>query len=199
MFKMKINQLKLTSIVMAIMLFISISACNSGQQEKNTAEETESTEMNEMEGMDMSQQKNEAAAADTQGEPAFLQDYMQMKNAMVNDNYEQAKQAASKMQNSLEDSELSQEQQNKLKKGASQLAEAQDIEAQRQAFDQLSQQLYQVVQNKDVTDKPLYWQHCAMAMDGQGANWLSYEEQVNNPYMGQRMPRCGSMEETINQ
>ena len=192
---MKKNNLKWTSMVMVIMLFAFITSCNNGQQEQNTAEETE---MNDMEGMDMSQQENNTpAAVDTEGEPAFLVDYMEIKNAMVNDNYDQAKQSASEMQNSLEDSGLSQEQRNQLKEIVSQLTEAQDIKAQRQAFNQLSQQLYQVVQNTDVNDKALYLQHCPMAMGGQGANWLSYDEQVRNPYMGQRMPGCGSVKETI--
>lgn len=198
---MKRNNLKWTSMVMVIMLFAFITSCNNGQQEQNTAEETEmgeGSEMNDMEGMDMSQQETEAASADLEGEPAFIQDYMEMKNAMVNDQYEQAKQAASELQNSLEESELSQEQRNQLKESVSQLAEAQDIKAQRQAFAQLSAELYQVVQKTDLTDKNLYWQHCPMALDGQGANWLSYEEQVRNPFMGQRMPGCGSVAETIN-
>lgn len=204
---MKNSNFKWTSMVVAIMLFAFVTACNSGQQEQNTAEEAENTEMgegmegtemNEMDGMDMSQQENGAAAVDTEGEPAFLVDYIDIKNALVNDNYEQVKQAASDMQSSLEESELSEEHRTDLKNNISQLAEAQDIEAQRQAFAQLSQQFYQVIQNSDVTDKTLYWQHCPMAMNNQGANWLSFEKQVQNPFMGQRMPKCGSVAETIN-
>lgn len=191
---MKNLNLKWTSMVVAFFLFAFITACNNSQQEQNAAEEVESTEMGDM---DMSQQRNEAAAVDIEGEPAFMADYMDIKNALVNDNYEQVKQAASDFQKSLEGSELSQEQHNQLKESANQLAAAQDIKAQRQAFAQLSQQLYEVVQNKELTDKTLYWQHCPMALGGKGANWISYEEQVRNPFMGQRMPSCGSVAETI--
>jgi ABC-type oligopeptide transport system substrate-binding subunit len=201
MFKMKNSNLKWTSMAMVAMMFAFITSCNNSQQEQDTAEEAENTEMggemSDMDGMDMTQQEKSTATVDTEGEPAFMQDYIDIRNSLVNDDSGQAKQAASDMQSSLENSELSQEQRNQLKESVSQLAEAQDIKAQRGAFAQLSQQLYQVVQNTDLTDKPLYWQNCAMAMGGQGANWLSYEEQVQNPYMGQRMPGCGSVEETI--
>jgi hypothetical protein len=203
MFKMKNSNLKWTSMAMVAMMFAFITSCNNSQQEQSTAEEAENTEMaegmemNDMEGMDMAQEKEVAASADLAGEPAFLVDYIDIKNALVNDKYEQVKQAATEFQSSLEDSELSDKQRTDLENSISQLAEAQDIKAQRQAFAQLSQQLYQVVQNSEVTDKSLYWEHCPMAL-GKGANWLSYEEQVQNPYMGQRMPGCGSVAETIN-
>jgi hypothetical protein len=204
MFKMKNKNLKWTSMAMVAMMFAFITSCNNSQQEQDTAEEAENTEMaegmemNDMEGMDMAQENEVAASADLAGEPAFLVDYIDIKNALVNDKYEQVKQEATDLQSSLEKSELSEKQRTDLENSISQLAEAQDVKAQREAFAQLSQQLYQAVQNTNLTDKPLYWQNCAMAMGGQGANWLSYEEQVQNPYMGQRMPGCGSVEETIN-
>lgn len=203
---MKNNNFKWTSMIVAIMLFAFISACNNTEQEQG-AEEVADTEMgegmdememNDMEGMDVTQEESKVAAVDTEGEPAILVEYIDIKNALVNDNFEEVKQAAMDLQNSLEESELSEEQRTSLKNNISQLTEAQDIKAQRQAFAQLSQQLYEVVQNKELSNKTLYWQHCPMAMGGQGANWLSYEEQVRNPFMGQRMPGCGSVAETIN-
>ena len=189
-------------MIVAMMLLAFMTACGDGQQE--ATEETESMGMadgmegmGEMEGMDMMQQDNGAAAVNMEGEPAFVVAYMDIKNALVNDNYDQVKQAANDLQNGLEGSELSEEQRNQLRESAGQLAEAQDIEAQRQAFAQLSPQLYEVVKNNDVTGNTLYWQHCPMALGGQGANWLSFEEKVRNPFMGQKMPGCGSVEETL--
>ena len=62
---MKNNNLKWTSMIIAIMLFAFITSCNNGQTEQNTAEETEGTVMSE--GMDMTQQENEAASAGLEG------------------------------------------------------------------------------------------------------------------------------------
>lgn len=201
---MRKKNLKWTSIAAAVMAFAFITGCNDGQQEQSASEETDTMEMSEEmdgmemgEGMDMAQQENEAATVSTEGEPVFVVAYMNLKNALVDDNFEQGKQAASDLQKELKGSQLSEDQRNQLVKSAGQIAQAQDIESQRQAFSQLSRELYQAVKSNDVTDKTLYWQHCPMALNNKGANWLSYEEKVRNPYMGQRMPGCGSTQETI--
>jgi Cu(I)/Ag(I) efflux system membrane fusion protein len=36
-----------------------------------------------------------------------------------------------------------------------------------------------------------------MANDNEGADWLSKEEQVQNPYFGDQMLTCGTVQETI--
>ena len=193
---MKKNSFKWTSMIVAVMLFAFLASCNSGETEQN-AEEVESPEMAEgmeMEGMEMMEEEAEVAAVDTEGEPAILVEYIDIKNALVNDDFEQVKQAAVDLQSSLGESGFSEE----LNSSLQSLIEAEDIEAQRLAFAPLSQQLYEVVQTEELTDKTLYWQYCPMALGGEGANWLSYEEQVRNPFMGQRMPGCGSVAETIN-
>ena len=196
------TRILLIALILGTFAFTSANAHNSANTQLLVAQATESAafEVNGKCECGMCKKGNDKAVGevDIEGEPEFVINYMDIKNALVNDNYEQVKQAASDMQKSLEDRELSQEQRNQLKESAGQLAEAQDIKAQRKQFAQLSQQLYQVVQNSDITDKALYLQHCPMALGGQGANWLSYEEQVRNPFMGQRMPGCGSVQETLN-
>jgi hypothetical protein len=46
-------------------------------------------------------------------------------------------------------------------------------------------------------DETLYYQHCLMYNDGEGANWLSKENTVRNPYFGNAMLTCGKTTETI--
>ena len=194
---MKKNSFKYPSMLVVIMLFAFLTSCNGGETEQNAAEEIETPEMAEemeMEGMEMMEEEAEVAAVDTENEPAILVEYIDIKNALVNDNFEKVKQAAVDLQSSLGESGFSEE----LNSSLQSLVEAEDIKAQRLAFAQLSQQLYEVVQSEELTDKTLFWQYCPMALGGDGANWLSYEEQVRNPFMGQRMPGCGSVAETIN-
>ena len=143
-------------------------------------------------------------AIQTIGEPegleGVLQDYIAIKDALVQDKYAQVKQEAMDLQSRLQgggENALSNEQGSQLQKHARQLIEAENIEAQRRHFSALSRDLYQQLKNAGKLDKTLYWQHCPMALNNQGAHWLSMEEQVQNPYMGQRMPKCGSVEETI--
>jgi hypothetical protein len=200
---MKTMNLKWTFMIMAIVLLAFVTACNGGN-ENNAATETDDMEMSEgmnsqnMEGMDMSGQQSTTSTATTN--VAVLNNYLNIKNALVQDNYEQAKKAAADMQQSLDNatnSKLAEAQKQELKQSAAKVAQANDIAALRENFASLSRQLYQVVQANDLTDKTLYWQHCPMAMNGQGANWISLEEKVQNPYMGQKMPGCGSVQETL--
>jgi len=43
----------------------------------------------------------------------------------------------------------------------------------------------------------VYKQYCPMAFDGKGAFWLSSSEEIRNPYYGDKMLKCGRVEETI--
>ena len=175
------------------MLFTSITACNNSKKEEGAE-----MEMEQMEGMEM-MEDGAVTAASTEGMPVVLVEYIDIKNALVQDNYEQAKQAAVKFRNALAETDvISGAQKADLSESATQLAQAGDITVLREQFAALSRQLYQVVQANELTDKTLYWQHCPMAMNGQGANWLSLEEKVQNPFMGQKMPGCGSVQETVN-
>lgn len=145
--------------------------------------------------MTNSQQEKDLITAGFNGEPAFLRDYMKIKNALVKDDYAQVKRTSTDMQKNLEGVDLNKEQNKDLKDVVANLAKAGDIKAQRKEFALLSQHLYQLVQRANLSDKTLYVQHCPMAMGDQGAIWISQEEQVQNPYMGQRMPGCGSLQE----
>ncbi|MGW8121413.1 DUF3347 domain-containing protein [Roseivirga echinicomitans] len=76
------------------------------------------------------------------------------------------------------------------------IAASTDVAAQRQAFEGLSESMYSIVKSEG-TETVLYKQYCPMAFGNKGAYWLAAEEEVNNPYFGDRMLRCGSVEETI--
>jgi hypothetical protein len=61
----------------------------------------------------------------------------------------------------------------------------------------LSKQLYTIFKEIDLKGKIIYWDYCPMALEGKGANWLSLNEKILNPYMGQMMPSCGSIKEIL--
>ncbi len=182
--KMLVNQGKM---ILAAALFLSFTVACGNERTNNTQAETEAVE-----GVSEIQQEQVDAQAG-EVEP-FLADYIQVKKALVQDNYEEVKNASLELLNSVTKSESGEI----LNENVQAIANAADIAGQRQAFAALSQQLYELAQEKELTSKTLYWQHCPMAMNNQGANWLSLEKQVQNPYMGQRMPSCGSVQETLN-
>jgi Cu(I)/Ag(I) efflux system membrane fusion protein len=75
---------------------------------------------------------------------------------------------------------------------ASTLLKKDDVEAQRKQFGFLSQALINALTAFGV-DGTYYVQFCPMAFDNAGANWLSNEEQIRNPYFGDMMLKCGTV------
>ena len=71
-----------------------------------------------------------------------------------------------------------------------------DISAQRDQFVTLSSNMYLLVKEAK-NEVPVYYQFCPMANKGKGANWLSLENKVKNPYYGSRMLSCGKVVETL--
>ena len=83
-----------------------------------------------------------------------------------------------------------------LKEHTEHIAETQDPKHQRDHFDSLSLNIYDLIKvSKQET--PTYYQYCPMANDGKGATWLSKENVVKNPYYGSMMLSCGKVTETI--
>jgi copper chaperone CopZ len=84
-----------------------------------------------------------------------------------------------------------------LTANAEKIAASKDVAKQRETFALLSKNMYELAKvSKQET--PVYYQHCPMYNNGKGANWLSKQEAVKNPYYGNQMLTCGSVQETIN-
>jgi hypothetical protein len=83
-----------------------------------------------------------------------------------------------------------------LKKDAKNIADTKDASKQRDHFMNLSKNMYSLMKISK-TDTPTYYQFCPMANDGKGANWLSKESTIKNPYYGSQMLSCGKTVETI--
>ncbi len=83
-----------------------------------------------------------------------------------------------------------------LKTAAQQIAGSKAIEKQRAAFATLSPHVYALAKASAPTGK-IYYQNCPMYNDGRGANWLSKESGIKNPYYGAMMLSCGKTVEEI--
>ncbi len=86
---------------------------------------------------------------------------------------------------------------NELTAQAEKIAAAKDISKQRDTFALLSENIYALAKVSK-QEEPLYYNHCPMFNNGKGANWLSKEETIKNPFYGSKMLSCGSVQETIN-
>lgn len=87
-----------------------------------------------------------------------------------------------------------------LKLHAQHISESKEIDHQRDHFSSLSTAMYLLLKTaKANTNTTIYYDHCPMYNDGKGANWLSKEVAIKNPYYGSMMLTCGKVQETIKQ
>lgn len=137
----------------------------------------------------------------------LVEHYLNFKNALVATDFETARKSIPPLNKSFEDIDMSlikgaahlywMEKMPKIKKQLKQLNDAKNIVEQRAEFALLSELLVQVVQVFGLSEGTLFIQYCPMAMDNKGANWLSKEGAIQNPYFGDKMLRCGSVEDTL--
>lgn len=78
------------------------------------------------------------------------------------------------------------------------LAAARDIASARKYFKPLSGQMIALAEAfGPFGAAAIYVQYCPMADNNTGADWLSLDAQIRNPYFGDAMLTCGSITETI--
>lgn len=120
-------------------------------------------------------------------------DYLILKDALVATKFEDSKSAAKILAASL-----------KLYAGcentamtAQTIETAKDISAQRKAFTSLSADVIALFRHASLNKGTIYVQHCPMANNGDGGDWLASEKKIQNPYYGSEMMECGAVVEKI--
>jgi Cu(I)/Ag(I) efflux system membrane fusion protein len=150
----------------------------------------------------VSQAKMEAPQAFQQHLKGVVDDYLKVKNAFVESDNDKAQKAAAGLITRLsetKDSQLSAEAKNswqsykkQMMSAAKQIQSTAGLAEQRKAFEELSMALNQSVEQFGIKGMKLYVQHCPMAFNNKGADWMSSEKQISNPYFGDEMLRCGT-------
>ena len=138
--------------------------------------------------------------------PLFAK-YIELKTALVNDNFEGSHQASLDMMRILERIDMGvfegeshmvwMKYEKRLQKNIKQANETEDISGLRTAFKPLSRDLIDLVKTMDSIDLPLFIEYCPMAENNTGADWLSTEAEIRNPYFGASMLGCGEVKEEI--
>ena len=135
-----------------------------------------------------------------------LNAYIQLKDALVKSDGTNSSSASKTLLTAIQEvnmSELNTETHtqwmkvvNDLKDNAENISETKEITRQRDYFMSLPKNLYAVLKVSK-SETTIYYQFCPMANKGKGANWLSLENKVKNPYYGNQMLTCGKVVETI--
>ena len=72
-----------------------------------------------------------------------------------------------------------------------------NIDLQRKSFSVLSDNLYKSVKAFGLGGDEAFYEYCPMAFNNEGAYWLSDNEQIRNPYFGDKMLKCGVVKERL--
>lgn len=123
---------------------------------------------------------------------SILSSYFSVKDALVKTDAKEAKSALAKL---LETVGSEFEKINSLTK---EMNNKEDVEEIRSGFDELSQEVYALVkENMGNKEQIVYKQYCPMAFNNEGAYWLSSEKEIRNPYFGDKMLKCGKVQEEL--
>ena len=88
----------------------------------------------------------------------------------------------------------------RLAEGVKGLAAAKTLADVRTAFYPYSQTVIETVETFGSNDQTSWFVHfCPMAFGNAGATWLAPSEEINNPYFGSMMLRCGDVRKQLTQ
>ena len=135
--------------------------------------------------------------------------YIQLKDALVNDNTNMAQTEAKNVKKALNKVDMLlllgdshnvwMKSLKPLKEATTKIENSQEIGTQREAFLVLGKNLSEAVKTLGVeteNKKPLYLEFCPMADNNNGGFWLSYDKEIKNPFFGQAMLTCGEVKAT---
>lgn len=139
-------------------------------------------------------------------QPVYI-DYLKFKDFLAADNVEDAKKVAVSMQDNLSKINMSlftgeshtvwMEFSSTLKNTLQHVPHLSNIEEVREKFHQISIAMIEITNVFNPFDKTLYIQYCPMANNDKGADWLSSEKEIKNPYFGKSMLKCGEVKKEI--
>ncbi|MGB3467118.1 MAG: DUF3347 domain-containing protein [Cyclobacteriaceae bacterium] len=178
------------AVVFATILF-GFTSCGSSQKQTTEYDHADHQAMDH--AGDDTQQSTKLTKEQTQ---LVLASYLKIKDALVQTDGESASTAAKGLLDNLGDGQS--ELLDKIRFDAEHINETKDAGHQRDHFNTLSDNIYELIKTSSANENTIYRQYCPMAFDNKGAYWLSAEEQIRNPYFGDRMLSCGSVKEKLN-
>ena len=195
------------NIIMGLAMSTTLAACNNGNNNTTTTQKDSTNTSSEA----IQQVTKDTAGTQKQAVvpvKEIIADYLQLKNALTKDNGNDAANAGKALLVTLAKVDMKNlpEQQMKsymdvaddIKEHAEHIgANPGKIEHQREHFIMLSKDMADLVKTFGNGGQILYKDFCPMANDGKGATWISEIKEIKNPYLGSKMPDCGSVKETI--
>jgi hypothetical protein len=212
--------MKKTTFLAAFVAMFAFASCSSDSNQQTT-DATEAHDHDHHDGMAHGDNMPatgtvvvETPTYDSVAEPMkrnlaqMLDEYIVLKDAMVESNANAAKEAANAILTSAnampvatlqvpEQKEYAEEQIEIVRKSSAAIAGSNDLGEQRNQLEDLSEAVFSLTKAFGASDKKVYYQHCPMVNNNQGAYWVSTNPEIRNPYFGSAMLKCGSNEEVF--
>jgi Cu(I)/Ag(I) efflux system membrane fusion protein len=133
--------------------------------------------------------------------------YIEVKMALVDDNFEGSHQHSIEMMKILENVDMGvfegeshmvwMKHEKQLRSHVGKANATINIDELRGVFKPLSSELVALLKKVGSIDQPLYIEYCPMADNNNGGDWISTEPEIRNPYFGASMLGCGKILEEI--
>jgi len=189
-------------ILLTAFSVILFAACNDNSKQANTANNDTSQSVSPTSTETAVKPQQDASPV-----KEIINGYLQLKNALANDNGNDAAAAGNTMVTAFGELNKSALPADKKKtyedieSDAKEHAEhigknGSNIKHQREHFDMLSKDIYELVKSFGAGQQ-LYYDHCPMYNNSKGADWISEKKEISNPYLGKEMPGCGTVKEEL--
>lgn len=186
------------TFISIVVVSVVCVACNNANNKTNTAKSDSSG---------IQQTGGKATSAGNASIKEIVAGYLQLKNALSNDNGKEAAGSGKAITVALQkfdttaltpvQKKIYSDVQDDIKEHAEHIGmNAEKIAHQREHFEMLSKDIYDLVKAFP-TEQTLYKDYCPMYNNGKGASWISETKEINNPYLGKKMPTCGEVKEEI--
>ncbi|SDH18674.1 DUF3347 domain-containing protein [Chitinophaga filiformis] len=190
-------------ILIATANIVFFAACNGSNNQPKTGNDT-------VQSAQVTTSEKPVATADQQSTSSvkeIVNSYLKMKNALAGDDDKGTAAAGDAMVaafDKFDKSSLTADQKKvyeDVESDAREHAEhigknAGNIKHQREHFDMLSKDMYELVKTFGAGQQ-LYYDHCPMYNNGKGADWISETKEISNPYFGKKMSGCGTVKEEL--
>lgn len=131
----------------------------------------------------------------------LMTNYFEIEQALAANDFQTAKKAGMEFNKTLQSIDMSifkgdahmswMKYSNALKPSAELISKQTEIDDLREIFVEISKGIIGVAETFTPIQDTMYVQTCPMANDNNGANWLSLDSKILNPYFGESMLNCG--------
>lgn len=210
-----------------LFIFIVFTACSGGNKKENTSVENEQSFEQDIpeEVSGLHRQHNSLAenfahkdivileekypvGKETQEELEQVIDvYLKLKNALFREDMDAIDIAIKSMQNKIDfvkpekldgkGLDAWEDHIGLYKDKLAEIQHVQGLEEKRSYFSHISEIMYCTIKSFELKEGDLYAVFCPMAFDNKGAYWISKNKEIQNPYFGSKMPKCGEIKEEL--